>query len=150
MRLQVGPIASSSVLAWVDYAREAIDDIVSDPFETPFDPAVLDAFRSYLDTWEREARRGDEFSWEQDIPAEVAEYQVHAFHQMVSRLAMAAELRGEALQPQEAEPFYQALVAGVIDALLVEGDAAAEYGVHLRSFWPGFADADVDAPVGEV
>lgn len=145
MRLQVGPVPSLSVRAWVAYAREKVDELGSDPFEADMPSDIVEVFETYLDAWTEAADAGEEFWWEAEIPSEVAEYQVHAFHQIVSRLAQAAVDRGEPEQPPEAEPFYQSLVNAIIDGLEMEGASTAEYATHLRSFWPGLGDSAAEA-----
>lgn len=141
MRLHVGPLPSHSARAWITYARDIVDGMTSGGAEAPVASDLLEAFERYLDEWSAAADRSERFDWETEIPSELAEYQAHAFHQIANRLAEAAEARGQPMQPPEGETFYRALVNAIIDALLMEGDATAEYALHLRSFWPGFGEA---------
>jgi hypothetical protein len=139
MRVQIGPVSSRSVSAWVGYARTALDEVVTEPggegVWLPDD--TVETFRKYLGSWEDEADIGDEFCWTADIPADEAEYLSHAFFRVASHLATKAGERGFALAPPESEAFYRALVDSFLDALDAEGDSSQEFAEHLRSFWPG-------------
>lgn len=145
VRLQVGPLPSTSVLSWITYARETIDALDSDPFESDLPADIRTTFVAYLTQWLAIAEAGDVFVWDAEVPSEVVEYQVHAFHQVANRLAQAAIDRGEPQQPADGAVFYQALVNGIIDGLQMEGASAAEYAMHLRSFWPGLGDSAAEA-----
>ncbi len=136
---------SASVRSWVAYARQKVDEAGSDPFGSEVAPDVVSVFESYLSAWSAIAESDEDFYWEAEIPTEVAEYQVHAFHQIVNRLAQAALDRGEPEQPPDGEQFYQSLVNAIIDGLEMDGASTAEYAVHLRSFWPGLGDAGAES-----
>ena len=103
---------------------------------------LLGSFRHYLDEWEQAANRAPQFRWEAQIEGETAEYLVHAFYRIVTRLAEEAERRGWSLMPEEADEFYTALVRAVVSGLGDEGPSAAEFAGHLRHFWPGVAVDD--------
>lgn len=135
----MGPLPSSSVLAWVGYARAVLADIEQGEagLDTPLDCELLDAFHGYLDEWERIATKGPVFSWKTSLEAEMAEYLLHGFHRVVERLAKEAEARGASLTPPDAEAFYVALVQALLDGLTEEGPVGAEFAGYLRSFWPG-------------
>jgi len=138
-------VPSASVLSWVSYAREKVGEIASDPFDGDIPGDIVTVFDTYLRDWEAVASSSEVFFWEAEIPSEIAEYQVHAFHQIVNRLARAALDRGEPEQPPEGELFYESLVNAIIDGLQMEGASTAEYAMHLRSFWPGLGDSATDS-----
>ncbi len=138
MHVEVGPVPSASVLAWLDYAEAVISSDEAAPTAGDDIPAdVTESFARYIAEWHRQASRDPEFLWTADIPDEVAEYLILAFYRVVQRLAKAAEARGTALSPPEGEAFYVMLVHGLLDGLAAEGPGAAEFSDHLKSFWPG-------------
>jgi hypothetical protein len=142
VRVQIGPVSATSVTAWVGYARKSLEEVVGEPggdgVWLPDD--TMATFMSYLDQWENAANGVDEMRWEADVPADEAEYLLHAFFRVVSNLANKAEERGFALAPPEGEEFYRALVASFLAALKEEGHGSEEFAEHLRSFWPGLED----------
>ena len=160
MHVEVGPVPSSSVIAWISYAEmvlgvEHLEDAdhveqgeqvrVAVPDEVPAAAAdvpvdAVAAFQGYLDEWWRIAQSGPEFTWTADIAGEVAEYLVLAFYRVVRRLNKAAEARQEVLAPAEGELFYNTLVDRLLSALADEGPGPAEFAEHLRSFWPGASE----------
>lgn len=142
MLVEVGPVPSGSVVAWVTYARTVVDDLqdTAEDFPTPVPADTLAVFAGFLDEWEAEARRCDTFRWSADVEPEAVEYFVHAWFTIAQRLAASAERRGIVLAPEEGEAFYQALVTAVLDALAAEGHGPAQFSDHVRSFWPGLED----------
>lgn len=139
MRVQIGPVSSGSVTAWVGYARTALDDVVTEPggdgVWLPED--TVETFRKYLTSWEDEAASCEEFRWASDIPADEAEYLSHAFFRIASHLATRASERGYPMAPPESDEYYKALVEAFLGALDAEGNSSQEFSEHLRSFWPG-------------
>ncbi|MCU1454764.1 MAG: hypothetical protein JWN46_2910 [Acidimicrobiales bacterium] len=149
MHVEVGPLPSSSVLAWVGYAEAVLgaesaedrpvlvvpDDVPAAAADVPYD--AISSFAQYLIEWRAIATAGPVFTWSSDIPGELAEYLVLAFYRVVRRLNKAAEARGEVLAPPEGEAFYNSLVDRLLRALAAEGPGSAEFADHLRSFWPG-------------
>jgi len=141
VRVEVGPLPSASVLAWLDYARTVLssgqvprgpgDDVPADATES---------FARYLAEWQDAALRDDEFHWTTDVPSEVVEYLVLAFFRLVQHLAEAAEAGDGPGAPADGDQFYVMLVHGLLDALAAESTGAAEFADHLRSFWPGLEE----------
>ncbi len=54
MRVEVGPVPSASVRAWVEFGRETVRLLRTDPGDVP--PRALDRFVHYLDEWGERAR----------------------------------------------------------------------------------------------
>ena len=133
MRLDVGPLPSESVIAWVDYAAGVLGSGAT--ADLPAD--VVEGFRWYLLEWRRTAEGGAEFHWEADVSPEVAEYLMLPFFRMAEHLSVVAQRRRRPAAPPESTAFYLLLVQAVLDALEQEGPAQAEFADHLRSFWPG-------------
>jgi hypothetical protein len=140
VQVDIGPVAASSAMAWIDYARAVLEGYGFDdePVENQVGAEVVKSFRYYLDDWNRVAKRGGEFKWSAEVDMEEVEYLVHAFYRVAGRATAAAEARGTRLMPPEGEPFYNCLVLGLLDALEGAGTPAAEFAEELRQFWPGF------------
>ncbi len=137
MRVVVGPVPVEAAEAWLSYAREVVDDLAfSATDECYAQPDLLATFDGYLRSWEA-ATGGDRFLWSADLPAEQVEYHMHAFQQVAGVLAERAERSGVRTAPEEGEPFYLALLNGVLAALESEGESHAEFAQHLGAFWPG-------------
>lgn len=136
MRVVIGPVDVRSAEAFVGYAHQALDDVgAMAPGECFTTPEVMAVFRGFVDAW-GEAAVGDEFVWEQDLPPEQVEYNMHALQRVAGVLAERAEREGRQLPP-EAEDFYIAMLHGVLTALETGGPASAAYAKHLAEFWPG-------------
>jgi hypothetical protein len=136
MRVVVGPVDAGSASVWLAYARDVLDELETmAPGECFTSPQVLATFRHYVDEWSS-VSDGEKFLWEQDIPAEQVEYNMHAFQRVAGVLAERAEREGPKAPP-EGEDFYLALLHGVLAALEAEGPASAAFAKHLGEFWPG-------------
>jgi hypothetical protein len=140
--IQIGPLASTSVQAWTTYARRVLAQALQRSSRGPvLDKAVVDQFQHLLDSWEAAATAADTFVWSTDLDPDQVEYLMHAFSNLVARLADEARARGYPEAPPESEEFYLALVTGLLDALQDAGGAHAEFAEQLRSSWPGLKDS---------
>jgi hypothetical protein len=140
MRVVIGPVSTDSAELWLTYARgvlDELDDIA--PGECFATPEVREIFEQYVSSWEAEAATDGAFLWSCDVPAEEAEFHVHAFHQLATMLNQRAEDHGTPLSPEGGQEFYAALLRGVLSALEAESQASAEFAQHLGQFWPGQA-----------
>jgi hypothetical protein len=139
--VEVGPVPSTSVIAWVVYARAVLSGfgLRGANVEADLGAEVVQAFRGYLEEWEATAARSSEFKWSADVNPESVQYLVHAFYRVAQRLADAAEQRGTRLMPPEAEAFNTSLVTGLLDSLEAEGEPMAAFAEELRGFWPGLS-----------
>jgi len=141
MRVQVGPVPSGSVTIWVAYARTVLAQSLAHPgVHAPLAIEAIDAFEDFLDAWDEAAQVGTEFTWTADVDPERVEYLAHVWFRLAAQLAAEAESRGFPLSPPEGEPFYQSLVAAVLDALAYEGRSMLEFSEQLREQWPGLKD----------
>lgn len=137
MEVRVGPVSAASAVAWVRYARGVLDT-PGDGEVPSVDPATVDAFRDYLNLWERHAAAGDPFVWEGEVNPERLEYLAHSFARIVEHLATVAGTVGAIGAPPEGDEFYQALVLAIINTLDLYGsDATQGFSEQLRDRWPG-------------
>jgi hypothetical protein len=139
MRVQIGPVESEGVLAWVAYAREVLATLgSSNPGpQGSLDASVLDAFQGLLTEWHDTAKGSSEFVWIADLDPEQTEFLTHAFHNVAVGLAATAEARGHPAAPPESESFYQALVDSVLWALQSQDGVSAAFAEEMRASWPG-------------
>lgn len=139
--IEVGPVPAGSATAWIAYARAVLRKRrAHDPETLPDD--VRQDFVAYLDTWEQAASRGPEMRWSAEIDPAKAEYLVHGFYRVASRLAEEADRRGARQAPVEGDAFYRSLVNALLDAMSAEGGSVAQFADELRPFWPGLDEAN--------
>ncbi|MBI2710699.1 MAG: hypothetical protein HYX34_13560 [Actinobacteria bacterium] len=136
MQVAVGPVPSSSVRAYVEYADQVLGDPAGPAADVPAE--VLSAFRGYLDEWRALAASGSDVTWKAEMPLEMAEYLVHAFYRLAQRLEQRAATIGRQSSP-EIDAWYRCLVNGLLQGLATEGPSGAEFADHLRTFWPGYS-----------
>ena len=143
MLLEVGPVSSDAVIAWIDYAEQVLATVTDEPSPDAVDEAfddhvpddVFAQFAVYLHDWRPIAESTAEFHWTLDVEPEVAEYLVHAFFKMSWHQA---RVPAEGLRlTSSAALFNRHLVKRMLGSLSGEGHAEAEFAEHLRSFWSG-------------
>ena len=143
MRLDVGPVAPASAVAWIDWADEVFGELRNKPWTRASLPAsVFDEIGGYLDQWMPRTRIVDKpFRWHAEIDPDELEYLVHALFNLDTRLLAEAQ-RGELPRsPEEGQLFYLVLVRALLYALEVESPARAAFVDQLRSSWPSAAVA---------
>ena len=139
MRIEVGPVPSESVIAYVALARERLDIIRRDPqsLAQTLTPHLMDVFVSYLDRWERVAKQGGEFMWADDLTAERLEYVSYAFfltvQLMTDRLEGGVPAPGHDLRA----PFRTALVVGFLSAMEGNPEIDQDRLQYMKDNWPG-------------
>ncbi|MGE3620293.1 MAG: hypothetical protein AB7L84_07515 [Acidimicrobiia bacterium] len=141
MLIEVGPVPSRSVRAWVGYARTVIEQRRAHDAET-LPEEIRREFERYLDAWERAAGRDDPVRWSAEVDPAVVEYLVHGFYRVATRLAEESERPGARRAPVEGRAFYRALVDALLDALVAQGGSVAQFASELRPFWPWLTDDD--------
>jgi hypothetical protein len=144
VHVELGPLPSSSALAWIERAREILGEVRSSGGQVPRSESValgadvLDAFSDYLDGWQKAAEAGPVFRWSGDAEPEVVEYLLHAWFNLANTLRARAEREQLPAPSPEAHDFYQALVTALLDALAAEGrEPTRAFAEELRAFWPG-------------
>ena len=138
MRLEVGPVAPASAVAWMDWADEVFGELRNEPPTAVSPPAPMFAdIGRYLEQWMPRARILDEpFRWQAEIDPDIVEYLVHALFNLDTQL-LAEVRRGERPgPPEEGRLFYLVLVRALLHALEVESPARAAFVDQLRSSWP--------------
>lgn len=138
MHVKVAPVPSSSALAWIEFARRALTEVLAEPERAGvITPEVEAQMSGLLDSWEAAAQQGPMLSLDFEIPHDEAEYLVHAFLRLADRWTAAADERGFDISPPESDDFYAALVDAVIVAMQQAEDVSgSEYGETLQTIWP--------------
>lgn len=138
MRLDVGPVAPASAVAWIDWADEVLRELRNEPpTRVSLPAAVFDDIGGYLEQWRPRTSSVDKpFRWHAEIDADKLEYLVHALFKLDTRLL--AEARGGERPgcPEEGRLFYLVLVRAMLHALEAESPARAAFVDQLRSSWP--------------
>lgn len=146
MQVQIGPVSSQSVLAWVTYARAVLVAVTEGVDEPAVSPEVVDAFERYLSAWADHAAGDEQFVWTADLDAEEVEFLAYTWFTLAGNLAagggrVAAKVRARVPpRPDASEEFYQSLVTTMLDALAQEGRSLREFAEQLRDDWPGLQE----------
>jgi CheY-like chemotaxis protein len=147
LRVELGPVPSSSVRAWTGNARQVLDGVLRAgpalPVDLPDEVAV--AFRAYLDEWEQRAGEVDPFTWSAEVPVDVVRRLVVYLFGVLTLDDETWDRHGLPWAPPEAAPFYDVLVAAVTEGLAA---ADAEVGPMLEASWPEELTRTKVEPVG--
>lgn len=143
MRLDVGPVAPASAVAWIDWVDEVLGELRNEPPTTVSLPAaVFDDIGGYLEQWMPRTRIPDKpFRWHAEIDPDKLEYLVHALFNLDTRLLADAQRGERPGSPEEGRLFYLVLVRALLHALEAESPARAAFVDQLRSSWPSAAVA---------
>ncbi len=140
MRVDIGPVPSDSVKAWISFSRGVVAQLRSDPGDIP--PRALDRFSGYMDAWSAVAERSDPFRWSGEVTAEMLEYLTNWLHKTAVRVQADAEAGKGRTRPPEADKFHIVLVRSMLDALEREGPGPAQFAEQLRAEWGPIAGKD--------
>ncbi|MCX7620929.1 MAG: hypothetical protein N2037_08830 [Acidimicrobiales bacterium] len=144
MHVRVGPVPSGSVAIWIAYARTVLAQAMTGTRVSshPLPTEVIEAFEQLLTEWEELAERDLSFVWEAELDVEQVTYLLHAFFDVASGLAQAAQARGFPVSPPEGDEFYRALVLSLLGALELEGGPYRDFAIDLRARWPGLKEEE--------
>ena len=134
MKIEIGPVAHASALAWLDYATEAIADLrrVAPKSLTP---SAIDGFESLIAAWRIAAVQPGPFHWATDEPPERVEFLMKAMYQAGLEIEDGIQHHGMRLRPAAADEFHIVLVRQVLDTLRLESRSNAEFVDSLRNDW---------------
>ena len=134
MKIEIGPVARASALAWLDYAADAVIDLRRVAPKT-LTRSAIDGFESLIATWRIAAARPGPFHWQTDEPPERVEFLMKALYQAGLEIEDGIEHHGMRLRPATADEFHIVLVRQVLDTLRLEGRSNAEFVDSLRNDW---------------
>ena len=138
MRLEIGPVAPASAVAWMDWADRVFGELRNEPPTAVSLPtAVFDDVGSYLAQWMPQTRTIDTpFRWHAEIDPDRLEYLVHALFNLDTQLLAEAERGERSSSPAEGRTFYLVLVRALLHALETESSGRAAFVDQIRSSWP--------------
>ena len=142
MRLDVGPVARASAVAWIAWADEVCAELGDDPSTASLCPQLLFGAGGYLEQWKHPDHSvGGTFRWHADLDPDEVEYLIHGLLSLDARLAVEPNDGGQSPAPWEGREFYLVLVRDLLHALGMEGPGRAAYVDQLRCCWPSAAEA---------
>lgn len=137
VEVRVGPVASEAARVWVANTNCILSAIRAhaDKLQVRVPDDVMDQFGRFLKTWGDLANERAEFSW-------VARTSPYEIQRLVENWATLDRLSDEELatlgctwSPPEGQPFFNALTAGVLEALEAHTESRALARV-LAEQWP--------------
>jgi hypothetical protein len=134
VKIEIGPVARASALAWLDYATEAVADLRRVAPKS-VSSSALDGFEELIPAWRLAAQGPGPFHWETDETPERVEYLMKALYTAGLEIEEGIELHGMKLRPTDADEFHIVLVRQVLDTLAQQGRSNAEFVESLRNEW---------------
>ncbi len=134
VKIEIGPVARASALAWLDYGTDAIADLRRVAPKT-LSPSAIDGFESLIAAWRVAAERPGPFHWETDEAPERVEFLMKALYQAGLEIEDGTAHRDMKLRPAAADEFHIVLVRQVLSTLAQEGRSNAEFVESLRNDW---------------
>lgn len=136
MRLDVGPVAPASAVAWMTWAQKALTRLNAQPPSRTSSTGVLADAGSYLRRWMPcTGSLPESLHWHPEVDPDEVEYLVHAFFNLDTQLSDEAR-RGMSEPPREGRTFYRVLVGALLHALETQSPSRAAFVTQLRSSWP--------------
>ena len=140
MKVDVGPAARASAIAWITWADDVCRDLRDDPSACP--PPLLGA-GGYLEQWKcPDHSAGSTFRWHADVDPDELEYLIHGLLRLEAQMAADVDDGGKSAPPDEGREFYLVLVRDLLFALEMEGIGRAAFVDQLRNCWPSAAETN--------
>jgi hypothetical protein len=131
VRIELGPLPSSSALLWIAYARTALAEMLASrqPDLARIDPAALEMLEAVLDDWDLSATQTTDLLWQVDLPEKALHRLADAWSLLVQQLAEQEKRRGYEIAPPEGEGFVRAASAALLSAVEKQRHAPARPGL---------------------
>lgn len=122
--LQVGPVDAVAARAWTGHMLRNLDVVRAVPDRLPFrlPPDVTAEFVRLLDRWHHDAHGTDVFEAREELDVERLRSLVRYWANLDSLTDEQIADLGVTWSPEHARPFFEALAAGVAEALARTGD----------------------------
>ena len=144
--VQIGPVAATSATEWLTYAAVVLDRVRASPpegFHIP--PGVLAAIDTYVTTWTEVASRSTTFSWTGREDPAILQAIAHHWFQLAELLTEESLVTAHNELPPVGEPFYAALVSGLLVALATDDDPEHQAeAIALQQSWPHTPDGQIN------
>ena len=138
MRVDVGPVARASAVAWIEWA-----DGFSETIRAGMCPPLLIGAGGYLQQWKRsDVSAGSTFRWHTNVDPDQLEYLIHGLLRLDAQVAAEVEDGRQRPAPDQGREFYLVLVRDLLYALEMEGTGRAAFVDQLRCCWPIAAEAN--------
>jgi hypothetical protein len=143
VRVDVGPVARGSAVAWIAWADEVCGELRNDPSTRFSCPSPLSGVGGYLQQWKKRSdlSAGGTFRWHAELDPDHLEFLIHGLLRLDAQLAVEVEDGRRTPPPNEAREFHLVLVRDLLNALEMEGTGRAAFVDQLRCCWPGAAEA---------
>jgi len=119
VHFEIGPVPSRLARIWLDNSADIVAAARRHRYEmsVSVEDPLLDLAEAYLAFWRAAAEQGDEFHWTYEADTD----QIRQLAEQWIQLGLLTEddlaLLGCHWAPEEAKPFYDALLAGTVAAL---------------------------------
>jgi two-component system, chemotaxis family, chemotaxis protein CheY len=136
--VRVGPVDGGAAQVWVANSKRILDAVRAHPdvLERPLEPGILDDLDAFLQSWAEVAAPDTEFVWAGKAPVEDVRRVVEAWATIDRIPDDALAAIGCSWAPPEGAAFFEALTAGVLDALQAH-DKAQRLAARLSRQWRG-------------
>lgn len=134
--IELGPIPSMHVRAFVGFARGLVTQFSEDPvLSLTFTPTITSSINAMFDSW-ADIATSDTFQWSASMPTDHAEYLLYAL--FLALQARRNELGGapNGRDVDARRPFVVHLIERFTSALALTPDADHPRLAHLRESWP--------------
>lgn len=137
VRLDLGPVAPASLIAWIAWVDEVVGEFGNDPSRKLPCAELLCGADGYLEQWRRPDHSvGGTFRWHADVDPDELEYLLHGLLSLDARLARDVGESERLPAPCGGRDFYVVLVRDLLHALELEGPGRAAFVDQLRCCWP--------------
>ena len=134
MLIKIGPVSFESAQAWLDYARESLAALTSEP--TPvLSASILESFEGYVEEWGAVPQVDGMFEWSDERDVEEVEFMTKALYETGLAIEAGHEVGDLRLRPAAADRFHFVLVQSVVNALEQEGGGYAQFAESIRDEW---------------
>ncbi|GAC1316977.1 MAG: hypothetical protein NVSMB12_14350 [Acidimicrobiales bacterium] len=134
--IEVGPVPVTAARVWLANTTRLLAAIRSHPeaLEPPPSPAALDLMESLVATWRLLADEPGDFRWVARARPEEVRVLVEEWATIDGMSEEQLERLGVGWSPAEGEPFFRALTAGVLDAMVAH-EETRQLGRVLADRW---------------
>lgn len=139
VEVRVGPVPAAAARVWITNTRTIIAAVRAhrDEFDPSVPADVLDLFDRFLDLWWSVAQETEDFRWVARAAVEDMQRVVEHWAAIDRMTDADLDRLGIRWSPPEGEPFFHALTAGVLQALVTR-DETQQLAAALKAQWdPG-------------
>ncbi|MEA3020215.1 MAG: hypothetical protein QOI47_1739 [Actinomycetota bacterium] len=134
VQFHVGPVPSDIVSIWIDNSRRLIDAVRRHPAQVSITmrEELLDLCDALLDIWDAHAAANVSFDWSTETDTDQVVFVVRQWLEISSLTDDELARIGCTWAPEVTRPFFDALVAGALEALEAADAEGDELMAKLR------------------